>query len=92
MEKSKKLQNSKEVTPFPFIGLKEIPSIEFDTLPDGYYDEEEQVWKSKDGKILDYSLTRAGKETTWESTPKSPNTEDPDPREDWAEFPEDLIL
>ena len=91
MEKSEKLQNGKEVIPFPFIGLKEMPSIGFNTIPEGYYDEEEQVWKSKDGKILDYSLTRAGKETTWEDTPKTKGS-DPDPREDWAEFPEDLIL
>lgn len=51
----------------PFLLLKEDDPVASER-PEGYYDQQEQVWKQPDGTIVDYSLTLAGRESTHDTT------------------------
>lgn len=77
---------SKEISeyiPFALINVGKVMDLEKLNPPEGYYDEQDYVWKLNDGSIPDYSCSSAGSETTWDATATSGGDTQGDPHPDY---------
>lgn len=83
MVPTKKLNTEKiEAIPFALLNVKEVMDLDRLKPLEGYYDENDEIWKLDDGSIPDYHCTSGGQETTWDATATSGGDTQGDPHPD----------